>query len=197
MDPGTVKLAKLAMAVVVLAAVAVIAASVLQQPTYEASAEVLVDKRSWQADQRANLAGSEEFRRGELQSLMPTLTHVIGSRPVAEDAAKQLSFEMPEEMILNNLTVEHIEGTKFIRLTYEYTNLPEAVQIVNTVGEVSSERITDTTGGDLTTSVYEKARVPDYPTPVSPKSLRNGLLTLVVGLVLSGALVAGHYVLRR
>ena len=195
MDPGTVKLAKLAMVVVVFATLGATMASLLQQPTYEASAEIRAAQK--QGEQQANLAGSEEFRRREFQALMPTLTHVIDSRAVAEDATKRLSFEMTPEQLLANLTVEHLEGTNRIRLTYEGTNLPENVQIINTVGVVSAERITETSGSNLTASVHEKARVPDYPTPVSPKPLRNVLLTLVVGLALSGALIAGHHVLRR
>ena len=202
-DPGTVKLAKLAMVVVVLAAVVVTQASLLQQPTYEASAEMRVVQK--QGEQQTNVTGSgEEIKTlppgGEgLQAFLPTMIHVIDSRPVAEDATKQLSFEMSPEQLLANLTIEHVEGTNFIHLTYEGTYLPEAAQIVNTVGVVSAERISEASppGRDLEATVYKKARVPDNPTPVSPKPLRNGLLTLVVGLALSGALIVGHHVLRR
>jgi capsular polysaccharide biosynthesis protein len=53
------------------------------------------------------------------------------------------------------------------------------------------------TGSQLTANVYGKAVVPE--SPVSPKPLRNGLFTLVVGLVLAslGALIAGRGLLRR
>ncbi len=62
----------------------------------------------------------------------------------------------------------------------------EATKIVNTLGEVSSELISERSAGSpgsqLTANVYEEAGVP--ATPVSPRPLRNGLLTLVIGLVL-------------
>jgi capsular polysaccharide biosynthesis protein len=167
--------------VVFLVVGAAVGASLWQTPTYEASSEVWVDQQLGQ--QGKNLAGSVEG----LQSLMPTLIHVIDSRPVAEDATQQLSFEMTPEELLSNLTIEHVEGTNFIHLTYEGTNLAEAAQIVNTVGEVSSERISETTraaGSDLSANVFVKARVPDNPTPVSPNPLRNGLLAAVFGLML-------------
>ena len=170
------------------AAAVVTAASLLQQPTYEASAEMRVVQK--QGEQQTNVTGSgEEIKTlppgGEgIQQFIPTLIHVIDSRPVAEDATKQLSFEMSPEQLLANLTTRHIEGTNFIHLTYEGTNLPEAVQIVNTVGVVSSERITETSGSNLTARVHEKARVPDNPTPVSPDPLRNGILAAVFGLML-------------
>jgi len=63
---------------------------------------------------------------------------------------------------------------------------------------VSSERISDAgarSPANITAAVYEKATIPD--TPGSPKPLRNGLLALVVGLVLSAALIAGYELLRR
>src|SRR5918994_284941 len=99
---------------------------------------------------------------------------------------------MSPEELLNNLTIEQVEGTNFISLTYEGTSAAEATQIVNTMAKVSSNRISDTTkaaGSNLTATPYVKASVPDNPTPVSPHPLRNGLLTLVMGLVLCLGLV--------
>jgi capsular polysaccharide biosynthesis protein len=181
---------------VVLVALGVTMVSLLQPPTYEASTEVWVDQQL--GNQGKNLAGSgEEIQPlpnpGEdLQSLMPTMTHAIETRPVAEEALRYMGLRMEPAELLNNLTVEHLEGTSFIRLTYEGTNPVLATHIVNTMAEVSSERISETSrtaGSDLTASVYEKAVVPDNPTPVSPHPLRNGLLTLVTGLVLCVGLV--------
>jgi hypothetical protein len=50
---------------------------------------------------------------------------------------------------------------------------------------VSSELISERSS-DLTAKLYEEAVVPD--SPVSPHPLRNGLLTLVIGLVLCAGL---------
>jgi capsular polysaccharide biosynthesis protein len=160
---------------------AAVGASFWQQPTYEAYTEVWVDQQL--GDQGKNLAGNVEG----LQSLMPTLIHAIDSRPVAEDAIGRLGLEMTSGDLLNNLTIEQVEGTNFIGLTYEGTNLAEATQIVNTMADVSSDRISSTSraaGSNLTANVYVKAIVPDNPTPVSPDPLRNGLLAAVFGLML-------------
>src|SRR5215210_5762289 len=90
--------------------------------------------------------------------------------------------------LLDKLTVEQVEHTTFIALRYEDTNAPRAQQIVNTVGEVFSEYISERSaaGSNITATVFEKAAIP-Y-TPVSPHPLRNGLLTLVVGLALCAML---------
>jgi hypothetical protein len=88
------------------------------------------------------------------------------------------------------LTTEQVENTSFIILTYEDTDPVRAQRIVNTVGQVSSELISERSVGDskLKTNVVEKTAVP--ATPVSPRPLRNGLLTLVIGLVLCVGTVA-------
>jgi capsular polysaccharide biosynthesis protein len=85
---------------------------------------------------------------------------------------------------VDNLTVEQVEGTNFVRLTYEGTDPYEAARIAGILAEVASEHRVEvaSTGSNITATVYEEARVPDGP--ASPKPLRNGLLTLVVGLAL-------------
>jgi hypothetical protein len=91
-------------------------------------------------------------------------------------------------VLLDNLTVEQVEGTQFIVLTYEDSDPMRARQIANTVGEVSSELISERSS-NLTATVWEKAALPE--SPVSPHPLRNGLLTLVIGLMLcAGTVVA-------
>jgi capsular polysaccharide biosynthesis protein len=174
---------------VVIAAYAVTSASLQQAPTYEASAQVWVDQG--QSAQETNWAGSAEMIKtlpppGQLQELTLMVTYAIDSRPVAEEAIQRLELEMAPAELLDNLTVEQVENTSFIVLTYEDTAPVRAQRIVNTVGEVSSELISDRSR-DLTAKLYEKARV-SY-TPVSPHPLRNGLLTLVIGLMLCAGTV--------
>jgi capsular polysaccharide biosynthesis protein len=165
----------LVVCVVVGAAVGV---SLWQTPTYQASAQVWVDQK--QGDQQTNLAGTVEG----LQTIILTMIHAIDSRPVAEEAIQRLGLDMSPSELLDNLTIEQVESTSFIVLTYESNDRVEATKIVNTVGQVSSELISERSaaGSQLTANVYEEAVVPD--SPVSPNPLRNGLLTLVIGLVL-------------
>ena len=161
--------------VVVFAAVGVSTASLTQSPTYEASAHVLV---GWQ--QEGRLETLEHW-----EPLSQTMTSAIDSRPVAEETIQRLQLEMTPTELLDNLTVEQVETAQFIRLTYEDTDPVRAQRIVNTVGEVFSEFISDRSS-EFTATVWEKAMIPT--TPASPHPLRNGLLTLVVGLVLSSGL---------
>jgi len=170
---------------VVLAALGVTLSGLQQTPTYEASAQVWVDQKP--GDQQTYVSGSGEMiktlpPKGEgLQAIIQSLVYAIDSRPVAEKAIGRLGLQMGAAELLDNLTVEQVENTSFIVLTYEDTDPERAKRIVNTVGEVSSELISERSR-DLTATVVEKAAVP--ATPVSPRPLRNGLLTLVIGLML-------------
>jgi capsular polysaccharide biosynthesis protein len=167
---------------VVLVAVAVTLASSTRTPTYEASAQVWVDQK--QGDQQTNLAGTVEG----LQTIILTMIHAIDSRPVAEEAIRRLGLRMEPDELLDNLTFEQVKSTNFIRITYEGNDPVEATKIVNTVGEVSSEFISERSaaGSNITATVYDKAIVPE--SPVSPHPLSNGLLTLVIGLMLCAGL---------
>jgi capsular polysaccharide biosynthesis protein len=170
---------------VVLAAMGVTSAGLQQTPTYEASALLWVD---WEQEGQWKTL---EYREPPTQEI----TQTIGTRSVAQEAAQRLGLQMGAAELLDNLTVEQVENTNFIRLTYESTDPVKVAKIVNTVGQVSSELISEliaersATNSQLTATVWDKATVPE--SPVSPHPLRNGLLTLVIGLALcAGTVVA-------
>jgi capsular polysaccharide biosynthesis protein len=180
-----------------LVAVAVGVASFLQTPKYEASAQVRVDQK--QGPQQTNLAVSGEMILTDpkgLQALIGGMVNTTDSRPLAEETLRRLGLRMERAELLDNLTVEQVENTSLIVLSYKGTDPVQAKQIANTVGKVSSELISERSvaGSKLRATVYEDAIVPT--TPVSPKPLRGGLITLVVGLALSAALMSGRGDLR-
>jgi hypothetical protein len=88
---------------------------------------------------------------------------------------------MDPDELSDNLTVEQVENMSFIVFTYEDTDPERARVIVNTVSEVFSEFIPERSSRGLTAKVYEEAVLPE--SPVSPHPLRNGLLTLAIGLM--------------
>jgi hypothetical protein len=139
----------------------------------------------------AKLGGSgEEIQTLEYREpLTLEMAHAIDSRPVAEETLLRLGLHMEPAELLDSISVEQIEGTQFIRLTYEGTDPYKVKKIVDTVGEVSSELISERSaaGSKYTATVWKKAEWPT--TPVSPHPLRNGLLTLVIVLVLCAGTV--------
>lgn len=195
MDPRLAKLvgagAVASVLVPVVVAVAVAVVGFMQPPTYEASAEVRlsVPEHQEQSDEQLNLAGSPEG----LQALTLTLRYAVDSPPIAEEVIRRLGSEaeMEPTKLLSNLTVDRV-GVNSIFFTYEDKDSAAAAQIATTFGEVSSERISDTSvdGSRLTATLVRKAAMPEDP--ASPHPIRNGLLTLAVGwaLCVGGGFVA-------
>ena len=83
-----------------------VGASLWQTPTYEASAKVIVGQEQG-AGPDTNLAGSVETFP---QALTQTMMIAINTRPVAKEAIRRLELETSPDELLNNLTVEQIEG---------------------------------------------------------------------------------------
>jgi len=161
-DPRiAVRAAARAMVAVVLVAVGVTGAGLWQTPTYEASAGVQVG------------------REAEVQKMML----LTDSHLVAEEFERRFGFGVPPEQLQANLTARYLENTNRTRMTYEDTNPRGASRIAVRLAVVFSDLISDPSAARL-----YKERVPDNPTPVSPHPLRNGLLTLVVGLALCAML---------
>jgi capsular polysaccharide biosynthesis protein len=127
-----------------------------------------------------NLAGNVEG----LQSLTQTMIIAIDSRPVASEAIQRLGLKMEPDALLGNLDIEQVESSTFIQLTYTDTDPKRAQRVVNTVGEVSSERIAQISAAasPITAAVWEAAIVPN--TPVRPDPVRNGVLAAGLGLML-------------
>jgi protein tyrosine kinase modulator len=157
--------------------------SLLQTPVYEASAKLFLGQQQ-SKDQPTSLIGSVEG----LQQLTHTVAVAVDSRPVAEEVIQRRGLQMDPKNLLDNLTVEQIEDTQFLLLSYRDANPQSAQNIVDEVSDVSSERISEATAGanDITVKVWEYAAVPDAP--VSPNPVKNGLLALGLGLMLGTGL---------
>jgi capsular polysaccharide biosynthesis protein len=154
-----------------------------QTPEYVASTKVLVGQEQGTA-QDSNLGGSVTG----LQALTQTMILYIDTRPVAEEAIQRLGLNISPDDVLNNLTIEQMEASQMLLLSYKGSDPKQAEQIVNTVGQVSSERISTSSviASNIEANVAERAIVPEVP--VSPQPLRNGLLAAVFGLMLGTGL---------
>lgn len=155
--------------------------SLAQTPVYEASAKLLVGQEpAANGDQQLPLVGSVEG----LQQLAQTMVEAISSRPVAEEVIEEEELNTTPDAFLGNLTVEQVESTQFIELTYESPDQQEAQRVVNAVSDVSSERISEVSAGsaNISVKVWEYAIVPEAA--ASPNPLRSAFLALVVGLML-------------
>jgi len=149
-----------------------VAFSLLQTPTYEASATVLVGQQQGQGDSPARVE--------ELQALIPSALEIITTRPVAEEATSGLNLAMDPEAVLENLSAQKtIDSGQLIELSYADTDARRAQRVINGVGEVASEQISGLpmSAHDIKATVVEAATVPG--TPEDPDPLRYGILAAV------------------
>jgi capsular polysaccharide biosynthesis protein len=174
-----------------LAAVIVTVASLLQPPTYEASAKVLVNLHSKKCSRQICLIPLAPS--ASLTQLAREAVRIDGPS-VAKEAIRRPGLEVSADELLDGLSVRQVrQDEPFIRLSYRDTDLERAKEVVGTVGRVAAERITGTGSEkmpldtELTATVWEPATLPDAP--ASPKPLRNGLIALVVALVTLAALI--------
>jgi capsular polysaccharide biosynthesis protein len=155
-----------------------LAFSLLQAPTYEASATVLVGQQQAQGH-------SSPARVEELQALIPSALEIITTRPVAEEATSGLDLAIDPEAVLENLSAEQtIESGQLIEVSYTDTDARRSEQLVNAVGEVASERISrlPISAHDIKATVVEAARVPS--TRKEPDLLRNAILAGGLGTMI-------------
>ena len=155
----------------------------MQQPTYEATAVLLVNLQHQQW--WANSGGSgEEIQTLEYRGLLvQTMLPAIESRPVAAETIERLDLPMEPNELLDRLRLEQAENTDFIALSYTDTDPQRAKMIANTVGKVVAEFASDRS--EFSVEVWKKADPPISPT--RPHPFRDGLLVLFAGLALSSA----------
>ncbi len=159
--------------------------SLYQTPTYEASIKILVGQRSAEdANPLIPLAYPD---------LTLTVADVADTMPVAQAVVEQLNLpELSAREVLANMTVEPEPGTMFIDISYKDSDPQRAQLIANTIGEVSSRKISDVTLGAngmiaVTATVWAPAKLPQNP--VSPNPVRNMLLALATWGLMLGLLL--------
>jgi capsular polysaccharide biosynthesis protein len=152
--------------------------SLSQPAVYEASAKLVVRE-----GQKTGV------NQAPLRPILPTVTDAIDQRPVAEEVIQRLGLRMKPAELVENLSVEQEGRTGLIQLSYKDADPERAQRIVNTVGVVSSERVTEAierAANDITVTMRDDASVPTNP--ASPDPVRNVALALILGLMVAPVL---------
>ncbi|MBX6763120.1 MAG: hypothetical protein K6T51_08275 [Rubrobacteraceae bacterium] len=153
--------------------------SMMLPPVYQADAEILVGM-----SQKSNAVNSLAGDVQGLQGVTQTVAAAIPSRSIAREVIDKMNLRTTPEAFLNGLSVQQISSTQLIDISYRTSNPVLARDIVNTVAQVSSDKIAQISpqAGDITATIWEPASKPQAP--VSPNPVRNGALALVIGLML-------------
>jgi capsular polysaccharide biosynthesis protein len=157
--------------------------TLLQPTVYEASAKAVLEP-VWGGEWEVGTRGDIEFRERALEAM-----EAIDNPAIAEEVIRRLGLDgsMEPADLLDNLTVEEIEDTQFVQLSYRDANPLRAQRIANAVAKVASEEVgQEAFVYGLRIHVLEEAALPN--TPVSPKPLRNAALALIFGLMVGPVL---------
>jgi len=148
-----------------------------QSPTYEATIMILVGQKQGSATD--NLLTEVQG----LQGVTATVATAITTRPVAQAVVEELNLSMYPEEIQANVEAQVVETTQFIEVSYEDSNPKRARLVINTLGEVLSQRVAEVSSetNDLRATVWESAVSSEL---VGPSLTRNVLLALVLGMML-------------
>jgi capsular polysaccharide biosynthesis protein len=162
----------------------VVGISLMMTPKYEASTKILIGQKQAGADSFDSLQSEVEG----LQQITLTMVELVNSDPVAEAVIQQLGLRMTSNDLRSNLTVEQVNATQVIQVSYTDTNPARAQQIANAVGDVFTEQVSKTSASSnpVTATVWERAELPDKPVNTNP--VLYGFVAFAVGALLGVAL---------
>lgn len=164
--------------VVIVLTGSALAFSMAQTPTYEATSKMLIGQKSTTSQ---SLAGNVT----NLQQLTVTMAKALPTLSVTQKVVDVLGLpEGSAEELLKNLSAEQEAGTMLIDISYRDPDPKRAQLIANTVAQVFSQKVAQVSPGAnaITATVWEQAVVPEDP--VSPDTVRNVALALVLGTFL-------------
>jgi capsular polysaccharide biosynthesis protein/Mrp family chromosome partitioning ATPase len=176
--------------ILLLTVIAVAAAAVYVEratPVYSASSKVVVGQ------------GDALFNPGlsvDSTAVTSTISSLLQSNVVAEDAIKQLGLHTTPTALLSNLGVSPQPTGAVIDVSYDDTNKARAVRVLGTMGSVFTNLVntelapkgkttTSQSGTAITQPVSAVVFDPAHPDPgqVSPHKARTVIIALVLGLV--------------
>jgi polysaccharide biosynthesis transport protein len=177
--------------VITLVTVIAIAAAALYvaraTPVYSASSKIVVG----QGQTLFNPALSVNYT-----AFTSTISSLLESDVVADDAIKRLGLHKTATSLLSNLTVNAQPDGAVIQVSYNDTDKARAVRVLSTIGTVFTSlvdsKLASKTGGSAASQpVSAVVFDPAHPDPgqVSPHKLRSLVIALVLGL-LAGVLLA-------
>jgi capsular polysaccharide biosynthesis protein len=167
--------------IALLAAAAAVAVSLIQPPTYEASAMVVVSPKEG-ASAQENISN----RIADLQVLAHEMAVAGLNRSMVEGVVRAQSGPkaVSTSEVRENLTVAQVEDTRFLSLSYTDGHQGVARAVANAAARVFAEKAPAASGMATDASVGVSAYAPPPHTLEGPNPVRNGVLAAVLGLML-------------
>lgn len=155
-------------------------------PLYGATVELLVMPNPAQSD-----AQSREIDFNDIQTsikLMDTYQVIIKSPRVLEKTMNSMRLPLSTTELDSRTTVKPVKASQVIEITVRDPSPSTAVEIANTLSNISVEEIKEIMRID-NIQVISEAKTSDNPNPVYPRPILNIIMAFVVGFFLSIAFV--------
>lgn len=157
-----------------------LAISAQMEPTYAATAKVVVGPRAIEKDDAVGalqeITMSEEF--------VTTYAEILRSRPLAEAVVSKTKASISADELTKRVETNIIPETRLIEVTVTGGSPAEAARYANETVSLFVQDEGNRFGGGtpVTATVLQSALEPEAP--VSPKPLQNGLIAGLLGLML-------------
>lgn len=151
---------------------------VVSTPVYTATTQVYIRQTNDEGMDSNNLTVATQVRR-DCQVIMK-------GESVTKEVISRLGLRTTPSALGNAITINTEDNTRILNLSYTGADAEQAALIINTVREVSADRIDDLIGKDLVQTVYE-AETPRAKSTVNIK--RNTTVAAVVGAILSAVVI--------
>ena len=152
-----------------------------QTPIYAAQSKLLVGLQVGPDYANSNVPGGFASDVQGLQQFSKTAVGLSNSRSTANAVIRRLDLGVTPEHIQQNTSVEQVDGTQSLLISYRDPDPETAVEVVNALADVLSAQVPQMApGGDsVTAMVWEEAVVPQDP--LSPNKTRRAMLALAIG----------------
>lgn len=165
----------------VLAAVIVLAGTLLLiTPTYEASAMFYVNNNSGGADLEQNSISSSDISAAK--TLVNSYIVILKTQETMEMVIAQSNVDRSVSELMSMISAGAVNSTQVLKVVVTSPNPLEAAQIAEAISTVLPTRISDIIYG-TSAKVVDKVQIPTAPS--SPSYIKNTVLGLLIGMMLS------------
>lgn len=139
---------------------------------------------------------NETVTNSDLQAseqLTQDCAEMIQSRQVAESVISQLGLDIKASELLEKVRVTTSSDTRIITIDVRDEDPYRACDIANALRNIASDTIQDVMNIEAA-NVFEEANIPE--TPVSPSTVKNILIGVILGFVIAVAAILISYLMN-
>ena len=162
------------------------------KPKYEATTTLYVNNSSVSVGSLNFSVSSTGVNTSD--ALVPTYILILKSRTTLEDVIAAANLNYTASQLSGMISAQSVSGTAVFTISVVSENPVEAELIANTIAQVLPDRITEIVNGS-SVRIVDYAIVPTQRS--SPSYTDNTLMGMLIGLVLSAAVIVLQYIIKQ